>query len=271
MCGFIKIDRKILEWEWYKDEHTKNFFFHCLLKANWKEGRFKGMTIERGQFVASLSVLSDELSLTVNEIRTAIKHLKSTGEITVKVNQKFSVFTVVNYDLYQCESQAESQANHRQITDKSQADNRQITGKSQPINRLLTTIEEEKEYKEDKKERKEEGKNINTPPISPSNEGELDKPKSQRKEPVVYYPNDELLDSAFKEFLTMRNKIKKPIATKNALTRMMNRIEKLSGGDNDLAIEILNQSTDNCWQNVYELKDDKPKKSSSVFDEWRNA
>ena len=128
MCGFIKIDRKILEWEWYKDEHTKNFFFHCLFKANWKEGIFKGMTIERGQFVASLPVLSDELSLTVNEIRTAIKHLKSTGEITVKVNQKFSVFTVVNYDLYQCESQAESQTNHRQITDKSQANHSLLTG-----------------------------------------------------------------------------------------------------------------------------------------------
>ena len=94
MCGFIKIERKILEWEWYKDEHTKIFFFHCLLKANWKEGKFKGITIERGQFVASLPVLSDELSLTVNEIRTAIKHLKSTGEITVKTHPKFSVFTV---------------------------------------------------------------------------------------------------------------------------------------------------------------------------------
>ena len=271
VCGFIKVDRKILEWEWYKDEHTKNFFFHCLLKANWKEGRFKGITIERGQFVASLPVLSNELSLTVNEVRTAIKHLKITGEITVKAYPKFSVFTVVNYDLYQCESQAESQTNHRQITDKSQADNRQITGKSQPINRLLTTIEEEKEYKEDKKERKEEGKNINTPPISPSNEGELDKPKTQKKEPVIYYPNDELLDSAFKEFLTMRNKIKKPIATKQALTRMLNKVEKLSGGDNDLAIKILNQSTDNCWQDVYELKDKNPRKSSNVFDEWRNA
>lgn len=159
MCGFIKIDRKILEWEWYKDEHTKNFFFHCILKANWKECKFKGIIIDRGQFVSSLPILSDELSLTVNEIRTAIKHLKSTGEITVKSYPKFSIFTVVNYDLYQCESQTESQANHRQITVKPQADNRQITGKSQPINSLLTTIEEDKEYKEDKKERKEEGKN----------------------------------------------------------------------------------------------------------------
>lgn len=88
-----------------------------------------------------------------------------------------------------------------------------------------------------------------------------EKPKSEQGQAVkkeqVYYPNDELLDSAFKEFLVMRNKIKKPIATKQALTRMMNRIEKLSGGDNDLAIKILNQSTDYCWQDVYELKEDK--------------
>lgn len=54
----------------------------------------------------------------------------------------------------------------------------------------------------------------------------------------------------------MRNKIKKPIATEQALTRMMNKIEKLSGGDNDLAVKILNQSTDHCWQDVYELKGD---------------
>lgn len=88
-----------------------------------------------------------------------------------------------------------------------------------------------------------------------------EKPKSEQGQAVkkeqVYYPNDELLDSAFKEFLVMRNKIKKPIATKQALTRMMNRIEKLSGGDNDLAIKILNQSTDHCWQDVYELKGDR--------------
>ena len=156
-----------MEWEWYKDEHTKNFFFHCILKANWKECKFKGIIIERGQFVASLPVLSDELSLTVNEIRTAIKHLKSTGEITVKTYPKFSIFTVVNYDLYQCESQAESQASHRQITDKPQADNRQTTGKSQSINSLLNLgethpampeTEQQKKIKNIKKIRRKERK-----------------------------------------------------------------------------------------------------------------
>lgn len=118
---------------------------------------------------------------------------------------------------------------------------------------------------------------LNTPPISPSKEGESGKGSVKKKEPVVYYPDDEMLDSAFKEFLTMRNKIKKPLATKQALTRMKNKIERLSGGDNDVAIQILNQSTDNCWQDVYELKDNRYKNSFSrnrekdILNEWRNA
>ena len=105
---------------------------------------------------------------------------------------------------------------------------------------------------------------------------ELEQGQSVKKE-QMYYPNDELLNSAFKEFLVMRNKIKKPIATKQALTRMMNRIEKLSGGDNDLAIKILNQSTDHCWQDVYELKEDKQSNSygkngdRDILSEWRNS
>ena len=80
-----------------------------------------------------------------------------------------------------------------------------------------------------------------------------------------------MLDNAFKEFLTMRNKIKKPLATKQALTRMKNKIERLSGGDNDVAIQILNQSTDNCWQDVYEIKEENNTNKRTVFDEWRNA
>lgn len=118
---------------------------------------------------------------------------------------------------------------------------------------------------------------LNTPPISPSKEGESGKGSVKKKEPVVYYPDDEMLDSAFKEFLTMRKQIKKPLATKQALTRMKNKIERLSGGNSDLAIRILNQSTDNCWQDVYELKDGRHKRSFSnagerdILNEWRNS
>lgn len=230
VCEFIKIDKQILEWEWYKDKNTKILFLHCLLKANCKETKFNGLTLERGQFVSSITSLSQELSLTPNEVRTAIKHLKSTGEITSKSHSKFTVFTVACYDSYTNKSQAESQSNHmdsnKQITNKSHSD-------AQSINRMSTMQKESKDK--------------------------------------IYYPKDELLNSAFKEFLTMRNKIKKPIATKQAMTRIRNKIESLSGGDNDLAIQILNQSTDHCWQDVYPLREETQMKSNNIYDEWRNA
>lgn len=87
---------------------------------------------------------------------------------------------------------------------------------------------------------------------SKKNEEDMEKRK------LPYYPNDSLLEDAFQEFLLMRKKIKRPLATKQALTRMMNKIQRLSGGDNELAVKIINQSTDHCWQDVYELKKDSP-------------
>lgn len=99
--GQIILHRKIVEWEWYTDINTCRLFVHMLLIANWKEGHFRGTTVPRGSFVSSLDKLSEETSLTKRELRTAISHLKTTGEVTVKATNKFSVFTVNNYDLYQ--------------------------------------------------------------------------------------------------------------------------------------------------------------------------
>ena len=108
-------------------------------------------------------------------------------------------------------------------------------------------------------------------PINKHKLKQKQKPKQNNPliSPAVHFDNVEL-ENAFQEFLTMRKNIKKPISTQQAITRMINRIEKLSGGDDDLAIKIINQSTDHCWQDVYALKDagSSPK---TVFDEWRDA
>lgn len=107
MSDYIKLHRKFLEWEWYRNEHTKNLFIHCLLKANWKESKFEGNVIQRGSFVSSIDILANETGLTSDEVRTAIKHLISTGELTKQSTNKYTLFSVVNYDLYQPVSQAE--------------------------------------------------------------------------------------------------------------------------------------------------------------------
>lgn len=109
----------MIDWEWYRDQNTKALFIHCLLKANWKDGKFEGHDIPRGSFVTGRKKLAQELGLSEQEIRTALKHLISTNELTIKKTNKFSIISIVNYEMYQ---QANQQANQQ-----------------------LTTIEEEKE------------------------------------------------------------------------------------------------------------------------------
>lgn len=98
---YVKISRKILEWEWYTDINTKVLFLHILLKANWKPGRFQGTDVPRGSFVTSQQNLALETGLTLKNVRTALKHLESTGEVAVNRHPKFSVITIKNYDKYQ--------------------------------------------------------------------------------------------------------------------------------------------------------------------------
>ena len=91
-----------------------------------------GETIPRGSFVTSLDSLAKELGLSVQEIRTALKHLISTGELTSKSTNKYRIITVVNYEMYQ---QVNKQPNSP------------LTGNQQATNNQLTTIEEYIEYK----------------------------------------------------------------------------------------------------------------------------
>lgn len=150
MENYIKVNRKILEWEWYRNEHTKNIFLHCLLKANWKEGKFEGKIIPRGSFVTSVKKLSSELDLTEDEVKTGLKHLLKTGEITKQTTNKYTVITVSNYEEYQDVT--------KQIPDENQTDTELFQNNSNSIAKLLPTIEERKKGRkeEGKKERREE-------------------------------------------------------------------------------------------------------------------
>lgn len=140
---YIKLSRKLLEWEWYSNINTCRLFIHMLLKANWKDGKFEGKVIPRGAFVSSIGTLAKETALTNDEVRTALKHLISTKEITKQSFSKFTVFTVVNYSEYQ---------------DVPKQTPNQIPSSSHSIPTLFPTIEEKKEVK------KGRNNNILSPP-----------------------------------------------------------------------------------------------------------
>ena len=95
------LHRKLLDWEWYSKPVVKSVFIHSLLRANHKDGKWQGKEIKRGSFISSINKISSEIGHSVQEIKTALKHLKSTNELTTKGNTQHTVFTVVNYENYQ--------------------------------------------------------------------------------------------------------------------------------------------------------------------------
>lgn len=101
MAGFIKLYRTLKDWGWYKDSNTKAVFIHLLLKANFTPKFDKETFIDRGQLPCGRKQLSFELGISEQQVRTALKHLTSTNEITIKTNPRGSIITVNNYDLYQ--------------------------------------------------------------------------------------------------------------------------------------------------------------------------
>lgn len=105
MDVWIKLHSKILNWEWYKDYKTKSLFIHCLLKANWQDGKYKGTKVPRGSFITGRKKLSQELGMSEQEVRTCLNKLKKSKNLTIKATNQFSIISINNYDLYQQNNQ----------------------------------------------------------------------------------------------------------------------------------------------------------------------
>ena len=164
--GWVKLHRKFTEWGWYSDENTKSVFLHLLLTANFEPSEFHGRRIEKGQSVFGLLSLSKLLLLSIQEVRTAIDHLKATGEITVQTTNKFSIATIVKYSDYQA---IDDDSNKQDNT----PDNKPSTNHQQTINKPSTTS---------KNIRKEEDKKEND---SPNGESRARKPRAAFQPPSV--------------------------------------------------------------------------------------
>ena len=99
--GWIKLHRKITEWEWYKDIPVRVLFEHLLLTATHKPLSYKNKAINPGSIITSLSQLSYETGLSKQQIRTAIDKLKATHEITHQITHQNSIISINKWNLYQ--------------------------------------------------------------------------------------------------------------------------------------------------------------------------
>lgn len=129
--GYIKLYRKLIKWGWYQDSVVKGLFLHCLLMASFKDFDWMGKSLKAGQFITSLRHLSEDLGFSTQQIRTALKKLESTGEITYKSTNKYTVITVMNWESYQVDEEVVNTVSNNPTTNKQQTNNKRITNEQQ--------------------------------------------------------------------------------------------------------------------------------------------
>ena len=90
-----------MSWQWYKNPNVFRVFIHCLLKANHKDNKFEGKIIPRGSLATSYDSIAQDLKLSRQEVRTAIKKLKDTKEVVTNSTPRWLLVTFVKYNDYQ--------------------------------------------------------------------------------------------------------------------------------------------------------------------------
>lgn len=101
MSGWIKLHRGLIDWEWYSDHNTCRLFIHCIIRANFEDKVWRGISISRGSFYTSLDTLSSETGLSNRQIRTSLGKLEMTGDVSGSGMARGRMITVVNYESYQ--------------------------------------------------------------------------------------------------------------------------------------------------------------------------
>lgn len=143
--GFVVLHRKMLDWQWYKNSNTKSVFIHLILTANIKDLRYMNQTVERGSVITTIEKIKNETGLSVKAVRTALEHLKSTGEISIKTTNKFSVITIEKYSFFQ--------DRQNETADEGQSKGKQKANEGQTKGKQRASIEEQ--YNKNNKDNKD--------------------------------------------------------------------------------------------------------------------
>lgn len=228
--GWIKLNKKILKWGWYSDANVKITFLHLLLIATYEDCEYLGIKLKRGQAIIGSEKTAEQIGITRQQLRTALKKLEKFGEISKKSTNKFTIVAVENYNKYQ----GINKSSNQRITNEQPTNNQRITNEQPHLRN--------KEYKNNKNIR-----NIYISDIVASEPAQLHD-----------YLND---------FVKMRKSIKAPL-TARALKTVLKELEKLSGGDIETKIAILEQSIVKCWKTVYPLKNEQTKQSEYKEDPY---
>jgi uncharacterized phage protein (TIGR02220 family) len=135
MEGWVKLHRKFNDWEWKTSPKHIAVFIDLLINANHKDRKYRGDIVKKGQLTTSYDAISKRTGVSIQSIRTVLKDLKSTNEVTHKSTRHYSIITICNWDNYQ---------------DTNRPSNNEVTTYQQATNKLLTTNKNDKNVKNER-------------------------------------------------------------------------------------------------------------------------
>jgi len=119
--GWIALHRKIYTSTDFKNQMEVAVFMYLLSMASYQPTkvvyRKKTIILKRGDVSIAYRDLAKKFDTTVNKIRTIIKNLKSSKNITQTLHKRLSVFSIVKYSKYQdLPTEPKQETTHRTTT-----------------------------------------------------------------------------------------------------------------------------------------------------------
>ena len=238
--GWVKLHRQLLDWEWFDDHNTFRLFMYLLLKTNHKNAKWRGVEIKCGEVLISIEKLAKSTTLSVQQVRTSLSKLKSTGEITIKTTSKYTVIELVKYGVYQINDEQDNNQNNKQ-------DNKQITNNQQTNNKQITTNKKEKNKDNDNNENNVKEKTIK------KERGTFSKPSFDDNFEFII---DLQWRDLFKKWINYKNQTKKPLLPVS-YKASFDKLVKFSKDDLTVAKEIIGNAIAGGWVGFHEI--DEPK------------
>ena len=138
---WVKLHRNIVDWEWFDDKNALKLLIYLNVKVNIVDKQWKGITVNRGSLVTGKYSITEDLGISVQQYRTALKKLVQSGEIVKKATNAYTILTLTKWE----KMQHDQQTDNKQITNEQQTDNKRIYPTKES--------KEDKERKESKEKR----------------------------------------------------------------------------------------------------------------------
>ncbi|EQB34806.1 hypothetical protein M948_20715 [Virgibacillus sp. CM-4] len=140
MQGWIKLHRQLLGSPIFQNEKLLKVFVYCLLKATHSDHQQlvgkQTVSLKPGQFVFGRRKAAMELDMKESTVRDYMKVLKNDNAITITPTNKFSIITIVNWEVYQSKEDNNRQQNDNKMTAERQQND---TNKNEKNDKEIST------------------------------------------------------------------------------------------------------------------------------------